>query len=311
MTMLSAVSKPPAIVALLPMFRDVAHSPAMVKHGMDIIKQITVRVNPGQIPVFTVDQPLFAITKKIQWRWPDEYGERQYVILMGGLHIEMAMLKVIGDWLDGSGWACVMTSASVTTEGQALGLQKGSHTSRGQWAHQVTAAALFILLNRSYADYCTNTPADEQQHFEEWCKQMASDHPQFDYWYRVYKLELLFLQFLRSQHTPEFVPYVESLGKIIPWMFVLDHYHYARWMTVHVRDLLALENNCPEIHAQFIIGNFVTQKTTRKFSAIPHDQVHEQLNAMVKGDGGAIGVTENEAALTRWVVASPETATLK
>ena len=84
MTMVSAVSKPPAIVALLPMFRDVAHSPAMVKHGMDIIKQITVRVNPGQIPVFTVDQPLFAITKKIQWRWPDEYGERQYVILMGG-----------------------------------------------------------------------------------------------------------------------------------------------------------------------------------------------------------------------------------
>ena len=145
---------------------------------------------------------------------------------------------------------------------------------------------------------------------EEWCKQMVSDHPQFDYWYRVYKLELLFLQFLRSQRKPEFVPYVESLGKIIPWMFALDHYHYARWMTVHVRDLLALENNCPEIHAQFIIGNFVTQKTTHKFSAIPHDQVHEQLNAMVKGDGGAIGVTENEAALTRWMVAGPETARL-
>ena len=79
-----SVPKPPAMVALLPMFRDVAHSPAMVKHGMDIIKQITVRVNPSQIPVFTVDQPLFAITKEIQWRWPDEYGERQYVILMGG-----------------------------------------------------------------------------------------------------------------------------------------------------------------------------------------------------------------------------------
>ena len=37
------------------------HSPAMVKHGMNIIQQITVRVNPGQIPVLTVDQPLYAI----------------------------------------------------------------------------------------------------------------------------------------------------------------------------------------------------------------------------------------------------------
>ena len=56
----------------------------------------------------------------------------------------MAMLSVIGDQLDGSGWIYVMASATVTTDGQALGLQKGSHTSRSQWAHQVTAAALCI-----------------------------------------------------------------------------------------------------------------------------------------------------------------------
>ena len=34
-----------------------------------------------------------------------------------------------------------------------------------------------------------------------------------------------------------------------------------------------------------------------------HDQVHEQLNAMVKGDGGVIGITENDHALRRWMVA--------
>ena len=115
---------------------------------------------------------------------------------------------------------------------------------------------------------------------------MASDHPQFDYWYTVLQLELLFLQFLRSQREQHFVSYVESLGKIIPWMFVLDHYHYARWMTVHVRDLLTLENTCPTTHEQFLNGNFVTQKTSHRFSALAHDQVHEQRNAMAKGDGG-------------------------
>ena len=44
-----------------------------------------------------------------------------------------------------------------------------------------------------------------------------------------------------------------------------------------------------------------------KFSALAHDQVHEQLNAMAKGDRGVIRVTEKEAALTRWIVAGPET----
>ena len=51
------------------------------------------------------------------------------------------------------------------------------------------------------------------------------------------------------------------------------------------RDLLALEANCTTTHAQFINGSLVTQKTTNKLSALAHDQVHEQLDAMVKGDG--------------------------
>ena len=163
-----------------------------------------------------------------------------------------------------------------------------------------TAADLFVLLHRPYADYQLNTPDDEQLHYDEWCKQMAAEHPQFDYWFKVWQLELLFLQFLRAQRQQQFLPYLQSLGKLIPWMFAFDHYHYARWMTVHVHDLLALEANCPTTHAQFIKGNFVTQKTAHKFSALAHDQVHEQLNAMVKGDGGVIGITENETALRRW-----------
>ena len=40
-------------------------------------------VNPGQIQVLTTDQPLYVIAKKIHWAWPDEYGDRRYVILMG------------------------------------------------------------------------------------------------------------------------------------------------------------------------------------------------------------------------------------
>ena len=47
---------------------------------------------------------------------------------------------------------------------------------------------------------------------------------------------------------------------------------------------------------------------TNSLRALAHDQVREQLNATVKRDGGAISPTENEAALTRWMVAGPETA---
>ena len=121
--------------------------------------------------------------------------------------------------------------------------------------------------------------------------------PQFDYWHRVLDLELLFLQFLRSQREQKYISYSQSLTKIIPWMFALDHYYYARWFTVHVNNLIFLKNNSP-----------LTHKIRRKFSSLAHDQVHEQLNAIVKGDGGIICITENEAAVTRWAVSGPKTA---
>ena len=45
-----------------------------------------------------------------------------------------------------------------------------------------------------------------------------------------------------------------------------------------------------------------------KFSRIALDHNHEQMNAEIKGAGGAIGMTENDAALQRWLVSGPEVA---
>ena len=40
------------------------------------------------------------------------------------------------------------------------------------------------------------------------------------------------------------------------------------------------------------------------------DQTHEQANAVIKGEGGAIGVTEDPSALRQWIVAGPEVSRL-
>ena len=52
--------------------------------------------------------------------------------------------------------------------------------------------------------------------------------------------------------------------------------------------------------------HWVVQKTKRRFSTILIDQAHEQHNALVKGEGGAIGLTENPTAFRRWMVVGPE-----
>ena len=63
-----------------------------------------------------------------------------------------------------------------------------------------------------------------------------------------------------------------------------------------------------KILSWFDAGHFTAQKTSRLFSAIALDQAHEQVNACIKGDGGAVGLTDDPNALRRWMIAGPEVA---
>ena len=101
---------------------------------------------------------------------------------------------------------------------------------------------------------------------------------------------------------------MESLTAIVPWMFALDHTHYSRWLSVHIRDMLLLKEKHPSIFTESCAGNFSVNKTSNKFSAMALDQCHEQNNATVKESGGAIGLLTNPSALRSWMVAGPEIA---
>ena len=83
--------------ALLPLFHENAHSVVMIRHSMNIIRNAVDHVNNEQVPVITSDQPLYAIAKQIQWKRPDIYGEEEFVIKLGSLHIEKMALSTVED----------------------------------------------------------------------------------------------------------------------------------------------------------------------------------------------------------------------
>ena len=166
---------------------------------MDVIRQAVRVVNRNQVPVITLDQPLYAIAKQIQWIWPDQYGEEKFVVVLGGLHIEMSAFKLLGDWLEDSGWIDVIVQAKVASPGIADSFLKASHLTKTRHAHQVTASSLYILLRRSYESYTMSLmPEESPLTFEEWCCQRSQDIPQFNFWYTTLRLELLVLTFIRS-----------------------------------------------------------------------------------------------------------------
>ena len=70
----------------------------------------------------------------------------------------------------------------------------------------------------------------------------------------------------------------------------------------------ALPQTAPDVARRFDDGFFTVNKSSKRFSAIAIDQAHEQNNAIVKGDGGAVGLTENPSALRHWMVSGQEIA---
>ena len=58
--------------------------------------------------------------------------------MMGGLHTETNLLKLIGDWLHGSGWINLLVQANVTTSGKAESTLSSSHVTITRHIHQIT-----------------------------------------------------------------------------------------------------------------------------------------------------------------------------
>ena len=139
----------PALRALLPLFYEKAATPAMIKHGMDVQRRTTQHLNSGQIPVTTFDQPLLALAKIVQWKWPITYGEKVHVVMLGGLNTEMALWKTLGDVWEGSGWTEALTEGEVVSSGVAESFLKAAHLTRTRHGHQVILLTLRNIMKGS------------------------------------------------------------------------------------------------------------------------------------------------------------------
>ena len=82
------------------------------------------------------------------------------------------------------------------------------------------------------------------------------------------------------------------LGKLVPWFFSMGT------LTMHdgfryTLEILSLRKSEIQIYiVNSRNGKFMISKTLNAFSKMAIDQAHEQENERIKGDGGAVGLTE-------------------
>ena len=209
---------------------------AMIQHSMTIVKEGVAYVNHNQTPVITMDYPLFIIVKQIQWEKADLYGEEKYVVMMGGLHLEMASLKMVGHRLDKSGWDSALVQANIITRRRADGILKTAHITRSHYAHQVSACALYILQRKAYKEFTAGHESSNIA-FETWVQEKSDDHLHFQFCATVLEFELTILEPVRSIREGNFQLFVEAFCKLAPWMFALDLTNYSRWLLQYTYEI--------------------------------------------------------------------------
>ena len=87
---------------------------------MSLNIEATNLLNASQTPIDACDQPAYALTKTIQWKYPHDFRMGNYFTLLGGLHIEQQNLVVHGELINGSGLKEILETKELSIIGTSV-----------------------------------------------------------------------------------------------------------------------------------------------------------------------------------------------
>ena len=120
-----------------------------------------------------------------------------------------------------------------------------NHIHKARYTVQLSVVSMYTCLKK--ADKASNSVLPLFSLAVERC----SSSRMFKYWMLIMKFQINYLVFIRSMREGNFKLFVEILMSLVKGFFIFDHYNYARWLSVHIQDLLSLLITCPQLCQEF------------------------------------------------------------
>ena len=108
--------------------------------------------------VLTLDEAIYCKAREIIWQQPKAFPDT--VLRLGGMHIVLNFLSVIGKMFDNSGLEDLLVESGVYAPNTAAYLLKGKCLNRGICAHKLVAEALERLCVECFEDWCNTNEKD-------------------------------------------------------------------------------------------------------------------------------------------------------
>lgn len=276
----------------------------------------------GQV---TYDLGIAKIAYPIQNTEKDEF--KNLFIHLGGFHIEKALFKAIGTYIDGCGLTTVMVEAGFLGSGSLNTFLSGNHFNRCKRLHilvslslQVREFEMFLTKTKmsvsndviDYLHLAHNKPLEslntDNSNLEEIINQFQAFHQEIlsgyhgktaQYYATYIQLMNYYFIFERSIRTCNLDLYCYVIGKINNIFFTFNHINYSRWLAWYHNALLNMDETHPGIREILVIG---VGRTKKPFSSIPCDLTLEQtINAdAARRLTGIMHLTNSISARTRW-----------
>ncbi|EDO31927.1 predicted protein [Nematostella vectensis] len=264
--------------------------------------------------VITFDLAIYIKAKQIQLRYQEEFANT--VIRLGGFHIALNFLSLLGKKFASSGLDDLLIESGVYAAGTTSALLKGKSYNRGIRAHKLSMEALHRMMWSAYAQWCKDcedSGLDEKmisrieesreailsrdntsQNLEvlecdieklaaslgKFKEEASLQSKTFDFWMRYMSMVKLLLQFIKAERTGNWELHLASTAAMIPHFFSMDRPNYS-------------------------------SRSGQPFSQVWTDMALEQsVNADSKSKGGIVGISQNPAALQRWFLTSHERASV-
>ena len=297
-----------------------------------------------QDTVVTFDLLIYMKAKQIQWRYPEEFAN--VIIRMGGFHIALNYLGLIGKKYLDSGLDDLLIESGVYAAGTTAALMKGKSYNRGVRAHKLVSEAMFRLMWSAFVEWYASADdvslneeervlqcisdgihalQQDQGNVSETVAQLGDDLRElstlfktfkektraasktFLFWEQYIEMVDILLQFIKAERSGNWDLYLSALAEMTPHFFAMDRPNYARWLPVYIADMNMLESSHPKVHEEFLAGNFSVSRSGHPFSQVSTDMALEQsINADSKSKGGIVGMSQSPAALERWFLTAHE-----
>ena len=111
-------------------------------------------------------------------------------------------------------------------------------------------------------------------------------------WDQLLHLIDLLLSLIKADRDGNWQLFLASIAGIIPFVKAAGHTNYAQGLPRYLSDMKALPEVAPEVHQEFVTGNFVVKRGSGKFNKDSPDLALEQsANHDAKTLGGITGIT--------------------